>query len=185
MRPITVPNFVTLGGIGLTALYAWAFLTHRDALVLPAFIAAGATDLLDGFLARRLNQISHLGMILDPVRDRLLSLAALANLVLISPIQETIWFATAIAVLEVGTICVLASQKFSRPVHPIGRARTGTHAAAALILLASHYGYQLFGNVGWVALFALITFASLAAFVAYATSTRSAKYASPRSFART
>jgi CDP-diacylglycerol--glycerol-3-phosphate 3-phosphatidyltransferase len=56
-------------------------LIPNEALALAIFLAAAATDLLDGYLARRWGQITTVGMLLDPIADKLLISAALVSLV--------------------------------------------------------------------------------------------------------
>ena len=53
----------------------------HEFLALAIFLAAAATDLLDGYLARRWGQITTVGMLLDPIADKLLISAALISLV--------------------------------------------------------------------------------------------------------
>jgi CDP-diacylglycerol--glycerol-3-phosphate 3-phosphatidyltransferase len=57
------------------------FVFTNDYLALAVFLAAAATDLLDGYLARRWKQITTLGTLLDPIADKLLVSAALISLV--------------------------------------------------------------------------------------------------------
>ena len=59
----------------------WGFLVTNDWLALAIFLCAAATDLLDGYLARRLGQITTIGTLLDPIADKLLISAALIALV--------------------------------------------------------------------------------------------------------
>ncbi|MBI4807075.1 MAG: CDP-alcohol phosphatidyltransferase family protein [Desulfovibrio sp.] len=68
----TIPNALTMARILFTPLFVGFFLdgSHRAALFM--FFLAGATDALDGFLARVLNQRSPLGAVLDPVADKIL-----------------------------------------------------------------------------------------------------------------
>src|SRR5579859_3751150 len=53
----------------------------REFLALAIFLAAAATDLLDGYLARRWRQVTTIGTLLDPIADKLLVSAALVSLV--------------------------------------------------------------------------------------------------------
>ena len=80
LRPWTIPNAITGFGMFLALAHAWAYLHHRDQLVLPLFIAAAMTDPADGYLARKLNQISRFGMFLDPLRDRVIGIVALGKI---------------------------------------------------------------------------------------------------------
>ena len=84
------PNLLTLLRIFFVPLLVAALLGHSDwldlgfsqqTLALLIFLAAAATDLLDGYLARRWRQITTVGMLLDPIADKLLISAALISLV--------------------------------------------------------------------------------------------------------
>lgn len=72
-RILTVPNLLSLGRLACIPLFLW-LLFGRDNRVAAAVLLAvlGATDWVDGFVARRFNQVSSLGKILDPTADRLL-----------------------------------------------------------------------------------------------------------------
>lgn len=77
-RILTVPNLVSvvrLGGVGLF----WWLLFGADNVALAGLLIflIGWTDWIDGYLARRLNQVSRLGTMLDPVADRLMIASAL------------------------------------------------------------------------------------------------------------
>jgi cardiolipin synthase len=76
-RVLTIPNlvsFVRLLGVGLF----WWVLLVQDDIELAAWLVftIGWTDWIDGYLARRLNQVSELGKVLDPVADRLMIASA-------------------------------------------------------------------------------------------------------------
>lgn len=77
---LTIPNAISLGRVALVPLFLW-LLFGADA-PMPAGIllgVIGATDWIDGFLARRLGQVSELGKLLDPVADRLAITAAVVG----------------------------------------------------------------------------------------------------------
>jgi cardiolipin synthase (CMP-forming) len=71
-RIITLPNILTVIRMGLTPVFVSLLYYGRFKLALCVFILAGITDGLDGLLARRFNQKSQLGTILDPIADKLL-----------------------------------------------------------------------------------------------------------------
>jgi CDP-diacylglycerol--glycerol-3-phosphate 3-phosphatidyltransferase len=83
--PLNVPNLVTLSRIILIPLLIgiyylpdeWLSWQGKNATATAVFILAGITDWLDGYLARRLNQMSAFGAFLDPVADKLIVVAAL------------------------------------------------------------------------------------------------------------
>jgi cardiolipin synthase len=77
----TLPNAVSLLRLLGVPLFLWLVLgPEADVLALIVLMLSGFTDWLDGYLARRLNQTSRLGEILDPVADRLYILAVVIGL---------------------------------------------------------------------------------------------------------
>lgn len=77
----TVPNALSVLRIFLIPVFLGAYLTGKTRWAAAVFALAAATDLIDGVLARLLKQRTALGAILDPLADKLLSVAALAALV--------------------------------------------------------------------------------------------------------
>ena len=80
---MNVPNALTLLRIFFVPLLVGALVQEsgHELLALGIFLAAAATDLLDGYLARRWGQITTVGTLLDPIADKLLISAALISLV--------------------------------------------------------------------------------------------------------
>ncbi len=87
---VNLPNYLTLARILLVPLLVVVLLTpvaerwvgiSGYALAIALFLAASLTDILDGHLARKRNQVSNLGKLLDPIADKLLVSAALIVLV--------------------------------------------------------------------------------------------------------
>ena len=76
LRPLTVPNFITLVRMAIVPFFVLAVSQHEFRLALWTFVVAGLTDTLDGFLARRLKASSVIGAYLDPIADKLLMTAA-------------------------------------------------------------------------------------------------------------
>ncbi len=76
----TIPNFITLVGIWFASLYIWGIFADYDENILIVFLYFTAmSDVLDGFLARRLNQETRIGMSLDKIRDKFLLAAVLLS----------------------------------------------------------------------------------------------------------
>ena len=85
---MTIPNILTLVRIFLVPSFLIAVIYHNFLLAFIIFTAAGITDFLDGFFARKLNQYSLLGTFLDPIADKILmsvSYVSLAAVGLIPP----------------------------------------------------------------------------------------------------
>src|SRR4029450_12993655 len=75
-RIITVPNILTVFRMVLIPVFVSLLFYQRVALAHAVFVLAGLTDGLDGLLARRFNQKSQLGTILDPIADKLMLVTA-------------------------------------------------------------------------------------------------------------
>ena len=75
-RIVTVPNLLTVFRMVLIPVFVSLLFYQRFVLALTVFILAGVTDGLDGLLARRFDQKSQLGTILDPIADKLLLVTA-------------------------------------------------------------------------------------------------------------
>lgn len=81
-RWFTIPNCITYARFALIPVFVVMHLTGNPGWALGIFVGAAASDGIDGFLARVLNQRSKLGAILDPFADKLLVLSALVTLVI-------------------------------------------------------------------------------------------------------
>ena len=152
---LTIPNvlsFVRLLGV---PLFLWLVLVpEADVAAFLLLIASGFTDYLDGKLARKYNQVTKIGALLDPVADRLYILAVVVGLGL----REIIPWQLAIAiplrdVLMFGLIPFLRTRGYSSlPVHFLGKAATASLLYAfPLLLLGDGTGVfaQLAKVFGW------------------------------------
>jgi cardiolipin synthase len=99
-RILTVPNVVSFLRLLGIPVFWWALVVADD-VVLAAWLmfAIGWTDWVDGYLARRLNQVSRLGKALDPIADRLLIAASLIGGLIAGVLPG--WFAWGLIVREV------------------------------------------------------------------------------------
>lgn len=70
-RIVTIPNLVSAARLFFVPVYFWLLVAERYGLACVLMVLAGISDYLDGYLARRLQQFSSLGEVLDPVADRL------------------------------------------------------------------------------------------------------------------
>ncbi len=72
LRPLTLPNFITMIRMAMVPFLVLAISSHRFDLALVVFVVAGLSDSLDGALARILDMRSLFGAYLDPIADKLL-----------------------------------------------------------------------------------------------------------------
>jgi len=79
---LTLPNLLSLSRILLTPVFVWMMVQKRPWAAFIVFLAAGATDALDGFAARLLHLKSTLGLWLDPIGDKVLLTSAFVVLTL-------------------------------------------------------------------------------------------------------
>jgi cardiolipin synthase len=79
-RVLTLPNVLSLLRLVLVPVFLVLLVQGEDAWALVVLSISSVTDWLDGFLARRWNQITRLGQLLDPAADRLYIFAALIGL---------------------------------------------------------------------------------------------------------
>ena len=96
----TIPNLITLIRLLCLPVFLWLLFSRenrRDAAWLLGIL--GATDWVDGFLARRLGQTSEFGKVFDPTVDRLLFLVGIVALIIDGSVP--VWFAVAVGVREV------------------------------------------------------------------------------------
>lgn len=67
----TIPNWLSYIRIALIPVFAVLFYNDKEIIALIVLVVSGSTDFFDGKLARKLNQVSDLGKLLDPVADKL------------------------------------------------------------------------------------------------------------------
>lgn len=115
-RLLTVPNLITLVRLCCLPLFLY-LLFGRDNRAGAAFLlgSLGATDWVDGFLARRLDQVSELGKVLDPTVDRLLFIVGTGAIIIDGGAPR--WFCVLVVVREVlvGAMMVIATIAFKMP----------------------------------------------------------------------
>jgi cardiolipin synthase (CMP-forming) len=126
-RVWTVPNLISMARLAGVPVFLYLVLgPEADGWALGLLMLSGLTDYLDGYLARRFNQTSALGEILDPVADRLYILAVVVGLAL----REIIpwWVALILPLRDLllwGLVPFLRTRGYSAlPVHFLGKAAT-------------------------------------------------------------
>ena len=104
MKLKNIPNLLSVIRIGLVFVFVALFFTDHVYGALFVFLLAGATDVVDGYLARKYNWITNLGKILDPFADKLMQCTVLVCLCVKDIIP--LWFVIPFFVKEVGTLLI-------------------------------------------------------------------------------
>jgi CDP-diacylglycerol--glycerol-3-phosphate 3-phosphatidyltransferase len=136
---MNLPNLITSIRICLIPVFVvffyWPYLM-RPILPASVFLAASLTDLLDGYIARRRSQITKLGIIMDPVADKLLVISALV--LLVSAGRVPAWMAIVIIGREfavTGLRAVAASEGVIIRAELGGKWKVGLQVAAIAFLI--------------------------------------------------
>jgi cardiolipin synthase len=79
-RVLSIPNLITLGRILLVPIVVWAITSGEMRIAFLLFLAAGVSDAIDGFLAKRFHMASELGAYLDPLADKALIVSIYVSL---------------------------------------------------------------------------------------------------------
>jgi len=160
---LTLANIVTVSRMMLIPAFVSCIFYHRVSLALAVWVVAGLTDLLDGLLARMMDQRTALGTILDPMADKLLLTTAFVVLSLSTFGFEPIPFwLTAVVIsrdvfLVLGALLIFMATGFSgfRPSLP-GKINTTVQLTVITLFLAAN----IFGKyVDYLPLLYYVTFA--------------------------
>ncbi len=146
----TIPNALSFLRLLGVPLFFWLIIgPQRDGLALIVLVLSAATDWLDGFLARKLNQFSRLGELLDPLADRLYVFAAIVALYMREVLP--VWVLVALIARDLSLSGLLIYLKrfgiTGLPVHFVGKAATMNLLYALPLLLLSTFA----GVIGEVA----------------------------------
>ncbi len=154
-RVLTFPNVLSALRLLGVPLFLWLILVpEADGWAVVLLMVSGFTDWLDGYLARKWNQITRVGQLLDPIADRLYILATLVGLLIRGIIP--LWFVVLLVSRDVVLAVVLAFLKrrgiTGLPVHFLGKAATFCllYAFPLLLLGAGDTWFSDLSNVvGW------------------------------------
>jgi CDP-diacylglycerol--glycerol-3-phosphate 3-phosphatidyltransferase/cardiolipin synthase len=144
--PLNVPNLITLSRIILIPLLIglyyfpedWLSEHARNATATVVFVGAALTDWLDGYLARRLNQMSAFGAFLDPVADKLIVVGALVVLLYLNRVDmlvALIIIGREIAISALREWMAKVGQAKSVAVAFVGKLKTVSQMTAIPLLL--------------------------------------------------
>jgi cardiolipin synthase len=152
-RILTLPNVITAIRLSCLPLFLWLLFGRDNRVGAAAVLAAlGATDWVDGFLARRLGQISEVGKILDPVADRLLFFVGIGGILIDGSVP--VWFAVVVLVREalVAAATLLLAALGAKRIDVTWAGKKGTFGLmVAFPLFLAGAGEGTWADVSWIA----------------------------------
>ena len=147
---MNLPNRLTLGRLILTVFFVGFLSTSThwgDVVALLLFIIASITDWLDGYLARRLGQMTNFGKLMDPLADKVLVASALICLIPLGALPA--WAVIVIITREfliTGLRQLAASQGLILPSDPLGKHKTAWQLITILFFLILLAAGDCFGD---------------------------------------
>lgn len=167
---MTIPNLITIFRFLLVPAVIWALASDNVIWALVCFAVAGASDGVDGFIARHFNQRSELGAYLDPMADKILLVSVFIALGLMHELP--LWLVISVVSRD-GLIvaAVLLSSVMSKPVEMrplmISKANTMAQILLVTVVLAELAFETTFGPTRWVLVLTtgLLTVASATAYL--------------------
>ncbi len=110
-RIVTLPNAISLGRLACVPLFLWLLFGRENRLGAALLLAGlGATDWVDGYIARHFDQVSDLGKVLDPIADKVLLVVGMVAILIDGSVPPIIfWPAIAREVLVAGTTVLLGA----------------------------------------------------------------------------
>jgi cardiolipin synthase (CMP-forming) len=144
-KMLNVPNALTIARFFLIPLYLYIFFAGHTAMAFLVLVVAGATDVLDGYLARSKKQTTALGSMLDPLADKTMMLTVVFSFLYVEMIQ---WSeAIAMFIRDVGMIIGSAIFHFrgkkTVPANTMGKLTTVLYYLA-IPLIMFEVRYALF-----------------------------------------
>ena len=150
-RPVSLnlPNYITLSRIFSVPILIWLLSSsvfsgpngEKEIAASVLFILASITDGLDGYLARRRGQVTTMGMLLDPLADKLLIAAAFISLVQFNPRVVPAWIAVIIIGREFlvnGLRSIAASEGFTIQASDLGKLKMVVQIVSVVTAILDH-----------------------------------------------
>jgi cardiolipin synthase len=150
---LTVPNLISLLRLALIPVFVWVLFGKDNPFAAGWLLGViGSTDWIDGYLARRLDQVSEVGKFLDPLADRLAVVTAVVGGLITGDLP--FWFAWALIVREglIGTGAVIVAIKGHTKLDVRNMGKLATlllYSAVAWFFVGSEWDWARV--LGWVA----------------------------------
>jgi CDP-diacylglycerol---glycerol-3-phosphate 3-phosphatidyltransferase len=146
---MNLPNSITMSRIIMIPLFLWILSPHfpwqtggaQEVSAAVLFILASMTDGVDGYLARKRGQITTMGMLLDPLADKIMVTAAIIELVAYTPQIVKVWIAVVIIGREFlisGLRGIAASEGFTITASELGKLKTVVQIVAVASAILAH-----------------------------------------------
>jgi len=181
---VNLPNYITLTRIASIPLLIWILSSPRfstvsgekEILASAVFILASITDGIDGYLARKRGQITTMGMLLDPLADKLLIAAAFVTLVQFNPALVPAWMAVVIIGREFlvsGLRSIAASEGFTIEASDLGKFKMLVQIISVVAVILAHrwhewplFSFYIFPVywIAWVAIWFMVVLSLVSAF---------------------
>jgi cardiolipin synthase len=167
---LSIPNLITLARILLVPVVVWAIASNQMLFAFLLFAAAGVSDAVDGFLAKRFGMASQLGAYLDPLADKVLIVSIYVSFGIVDVLPR--WLVILVVsrdLLIVGGIIFswIVNKPVSVKPHMVSKINTAVQLLlVGLVLAALGFGF----DPGWllsltIALVAALTLASVAIYL--------------------
>jgi cardiolipin synthase len=143
---LSIPNLITLGRIILVPIVVWAITSGEMRVAFFLFVAAGISDAVDGFLAKRFHMTSELGALIDPLADKALIVSIYVALSVAGalPVSLVILVVSRDIMIVSGFMLswVVGKPMPVRP-HPVSKANTAAQIVLATLVLAERgFGFD-------------------------------------------
>jgi CDP-diacylglycerol---glycerol-3-phosphate 3-phosphatidyltransferase len=152
---VNLPNYLTLSRIICVPLFIWMlnrhchwfyYPGHRELWAAGLFLLVSVTDVVDGYLARKWNQVTTLGVLLDPLADKLMVAGAFIALVEFNPLIVPAWIAVLVIAREFlvsGLRSIAASEGFTIEASDLGKFKTVVQIIAIITAILQHNWEEL------------------------------------------
>ena len=120
-KTITIPNILSIIRILILPFIVWLYLIHNYKLSFILLILSGLSDVVDGFIARKFNQVSDLGKVLDPIADKLTQVCVVLALAIGNMQNVAIWV----------LLIILVTKEFATLIMAVYLLNNGTKAVSA------------------------------------------------------
>jgi cardiolipin synthase (CMP-forming) len=168
---LSIPNLITLGRIILVPAVIWAIISGEMLVAFALFLAAGVSDAVDGFLAKRFHMASELGAYLDPLADKALivSIYVALGIARALPISLVILVVSRdIMIISGFMLSWLVNKPMPVRPHPVSKLNTVVQILLATLVLAEEgLGFQAAPlQTAGIALVAILTVLSIGFYLA-------------------